>query len=210
MEEHLPSTKKPRDEARLSLCSAGSEQAVVPLDDLGFLDIEREFVTLWHAEEGSLELLSVDGDESDGRWAGIHGFLDALEWGLFFEGDHIVDFAEVGRDINLLAVDKDVAVVDELTGSCASAGESDAIDEVVQAGFKDAEEGKSGDGRLFLCDEEEAAELTLVQTIVVAEFLLLSKLSGVLGWFSLAVLSVLTRTKWSLLEFVSSFEDGET
>ena len=207
----MKSTKKPRAEARLSWhCGNGSEQAVVPLDDLGFLNLEREFVTLWHAEEFAGEFVRVDFDEANGGWTGFHGFLDALQWGLFLEGDHIVDLAEVGRDVDLLAIDEDVSVVDELTGTCAGAGESDAIDEVVQAGFEDAEEGESGDGRLFLGDQEETTELTLVKAVVEAEFLLFSKLSAVFGWFSFAVLSVLARAICSFLELISSFEDGET
>ena len=57
------------------------------------------------------------------------------------------------------------AMVHELTGRGASAGETHTVNQVVEAALQDAEEGKTGDGRVFLRQDEEATELTLVDAV---------------------------------------------
>ena len=149
------------------------ELAVVVLDDLGFLDVEGELVAFRLTGEGALELLGLDGDiRGDGEFA-LDAFLDDLERAVTFEGDDVADRAEVGGDVDLLAVDEHVAVVHELTGTSAGAGEAHAEDEVVEAALQDAEEGEAGDGRVFLREDEEAAELALIEAIEGAKLLLL-------------------------------------
>ena len=148
------------------LARLGLELAVVEFDDLAFLNVGGQFVALRQTEEGAGELLGVHFDVADGSGLGIEGFLHHLEGAVAFEGDDVVDGAKVGRDIDLLAIDEDMAVVDELAGAGASAGEAHAIDEVVETGLEDAEEGEAGNGFLVgFGDEEQAAELTLNATI---------------------------------------------
>ena len=143
--------------------------------------------------------------------AGIDAFLDDLEGSIALEGDDVADLAEVGSDVDFLAVDEDVPVVDELTGRGAGAGEAHAVDEVVEAGFEDAEEREARDGFLVsLGKDEQAAELTLVDAIEGAKLLLLEELLAVFGRLALAVLAVLARTIGSLLQFITGLESGET
>ena len=184
------------------LARLGLELAVVEFDDLAFLNVGGQFVALRQTEEGAGELLGVHFDVADGSGLGIEGFLHHLEGAVAFEGDDVVDGAKVGRDIDLLAIDEDMAVVDELAGAGASAGEAHAIDEVVETGLEDAEEGEAGDGFLVgFGDEEQAAELTLIHAIEGAELLLLEELG--------AVFAVLARAVGPFLEFVSGLKDGE-
>jgi len=203
--------KKNPDVCVWAVCesSKGLQFAVVVLDDRGFVDIERELVALGEPGEGSGELVGIDGDVADGSGPGLHGFLDHFERAFLFEADDVADLAEAGSDIALLAIHEDVAVVHELTGAGAAAGESHAIDEVVEPGLKDPEEGETGDGRVFLSDEEEATELALVDAVEVAELLLFEKLAAVFGGFPLAVVAVLARAIGTLLQLLAGLEDRE-
>lgn len=186
------------------------ELAVVEFDDLAFLDVAGELVALRKAGEGAFELFGVDFDVSNGSGLGIHGLFDDFQRAIAFEADDVVDLAKVRGDVNLLAVDEDVAVIDELTGAGAGAGEAHAIDEVVKTGFEDAEEGKTGDGFLIgLGDKEQAAELTLIHAIEGAKLLLFEELSSVFGSLPLAILAVLARAIGPFLELISGFKDRE-
>ena len=185
------------------------ELAVVVFDDGGFVDVEWEFVTLRKSGEGSAELLSVNADIAAAGGFGLHGFPDDLQRALLFEGDDVADLTKAGSDVALLAVDKDVSMVDELTGAGTGAGESHTIDEVVEPGLKDPEEGETGDGGVLLSKDEETTELTLVDAIEVPEFLLLKELDSVFGGFPLAILAVLAGAIRPLLQFVARLESRE-
>ena len=131
--KRYPSKEKARAKRTFWLLSWARvlELAVVVLDDLGFVDLLGKLVALGFAEVGAAELGFVDFDIADGGGLGFKGFLDAFERAVTFEGDHVVDGAEIGGDVDLLAVDEDVAMVDELSGTGAGPGEAHAIDEVV-------------------------------------------------------------------------------
>jgi hypothetical protein len=81
--------------------------------------------------------------------------------------------AKIARDVDLLAIHGDVTVIDELTSSRTSAGEAHPVDEVIEAAFQDAEEGKTSDGLIFLSDHEETTELTLIDAVEFLELLFL-------------------------------------
>ncbi len=107
------------------------EQAVVVFDDLSFVDVFGKLVAFWQTFEFADVLLGVDADVwRDGRFA-VERFLDDFERAGFLQTDLVADFADVACDVDFLAVDGDVAVVDELTGASAGAGKADAIDDVV-------------------------------------------------------------------------------
>lgn len=202
--------KKHPEGCLVSLHVSRLQQAVVVFDDLSFVDVQRKFVSLRQAGEGSGEFLVVDGDVSrDGRLS-FDGFLDDLQRAGLDESDDVSDFAEIGRDVDFLAVHGNVAMVDQLAGSGAGAGESHAIDEVVQTGFQDAEEGQAGNGVFFLGQDEEAAELTFGNAIEFAELLLLDELLSVFGRFALPVLTMLARPIGALFQFVAGLRDGKT
>jgi len=192
------------------LLLARLELAVVVLDDLGFVDIHRELVAFGLAEEGAFDFFDVDFDVAADRGPGLEGFFDDLEGAIAFEGDDVADLAEVGGDVDLFAVNEDVAMVDELASTGTGAGESHAIDEVVETGFEDAEEGETGDGGILLRDQEEAAELTFGDAVEVAKLLLLEELDAVFGGLPLAIVTMLAGAIGTLLEFVAGFEDGES
>lgn len=207
----LGGKEKSQAMAWLNATLGESELAVVELDDLALLDIARELVALRKANEGALELLSVDFDVISDYGVAIDRLFDDLEGAIALEGDDVVNGAKVRGDIDFLAVDEDVAMVHELAGAGAGPGEAHAINEVIEATFEDAEESKSGDGVFIgFRNLEEAAELTLVHAIKGAELLLLEELGSVFGRLPFAVLAVLARAIGSFLELISRLEDGET
>ena len=120
--------------------------SVVEFNDLAFIDIGVELASLGETEELALELVDIDFDIGGNLGLLVDSFLDDLQ-GLagFLEGDDIVDGAEIGRDIDLLAVDGDMAMVDKLTGLPSGRGEAKAVDKVVETGLKDLHEVGSGD-----------------------------------------------------------------
>ncbi len=107
------------------------EQAVVVFDDLSFVDVFGELVTFWQTLEFADVLLGIDADIRWDVWLAVEGFLNDFERARFLQTDLVADFADVARDVDFFAIDGDVAVVDELTGTSTGAGEADAVDDVV-------------------------------------------------------------------------------
>jgi hypothetical protein len=170
----------------------------------------RKLVALRQTIEGAAKLSSINRDIGRGKRFAIEGFLDDLERALLFEGDDIADFAEIARNVDLLAIHGDVTVIDKLTSSGASAGEAHPVDEVIEAALQDAEEGKTSDGLIFLSDHEETTELTLIDAVEFLELLFLKQLGAVFGSLPLAILTMLARAISSLFELIAGLKHGET
>ncbi len=137
---HLKRQKKKHPEGCLSCYKLELQQTVVVFDDLSFVDVQRELVSLWQTGEGSGEFLVIDGNVSRNDWLAFDRFFDDLQRAGFDESDDVSDFAKIAGDVDFLSVDGDVSVVNQLAGSGAGAGEAHAINEVIQTGFQDAEE----------------------------------------------------------------------
>ena len=99
--------------------------------------------------------------------------------------DHIAGLDEVGRNVDLLAVDGEVGVADELTGLTAGHRKAHAIDDVVQTALDGDEQVVTGlagsrSGLLIVI-----MELLFQDTVDELDLLLLSKLDDILALFSL-------------------------
>ncbi len=157
----------------------GLQQTVVVFDDLGFVDIESEFVSFWQTSECAGEFFFIDGDVGWNDRLSFERLFDDLKWAGLDESDDISDFAEIAWNIDFFAVDCDMAMVDQLTGSGTGARESHTIDKVVQTRFEDAEEGQTGNGGFFLSEDEKTTELTFGNAIKLAKFLFFDELLSV-------------------------------
>lgn len=93
--------------------------------------------------------------------------------GLFLDFDDVARLATVGTDVDADAVDLDVAVVDELTGSKDRRNELGAVDDRVEARFEQADQVFRGVTLAAVSFGEDRAELLLADVAVVALELLL-------------------------------------
>ena len=186
------------------------QQAVVVLDDLRFIDVLRELIALRKTNEGAGELLRFDFDVTRNSRFAIEGLFHALKRSGLFEGDDIIDLAEIGRNIDLLAVNSDVAMVHKLTSRGSRAGKAHTEDEVIETALQDAEEGQTSDGLILLGDDEEAAELAFIHAIEFLKLLLLKKLGSVLRRLPFTILTMLARAISATLEFIAGLRCAET
>ena len=202
--------KKPRPCGGASLIRGGLQQTVVVLDDLRFVDVLRELIALRQTGEGSGELLGFYFDVGRDGGLAFEGLFHALKRSGLFEGNHIVNLAKIGRDVDFLAVNEDVAMVHELTGRGSRTGEAHAEDEVVETALKNAEEGQTSDGSILFGNHEETAELAFVYAVEFLQLLLLKKLGSVLGRLPFAIRAMLARTIRTTLEFLAGLRSAET
>src|SRR6266508_1072427 len=86
-----------------------------------------------------------------------------------------------GRDVHLLAVDRDVAVLDQLASHVAGLGEAGPVDHVVQPRLEDLQQGLTGLAALAVGFLVVAPELLLEYAVHPAGLLLLTELQQVLG-----------------------------
>ena len=100
---------------------------------------------------------------------------------LFLEGDDLAGLDEVAGDVDLAAVDQDVAVADDLAGGPDGAADAEAADDVVETGFEEGEHGVAGITTGFLGHLHETAELALKHAEVELELLLLDHADAVFG-----------------------------
>src|SRR5918994_114860 len=114
-----------------------------------------------------------------------------------------------GRDVDLLAVDQEVAVRDELAGLAARPGEAGAVDHVVEAALEELQEVVAGlalatAGLLVVADE-----LLLHHAVGEASLLLLTELQQVLGLLD-ATAAVLAGGVGTLLEGSVTADEVDT
>src|SRR5215211_3705969 len=95
--------------------------------------------------------------------------------------DDVVLAHPVRRDVDLAAVDPDVAVAHQLAGHVAGLGEAGPVDHVVQARLQDLEQDLTGLAGLSVGLFVVTAELLLQHAVDAAGLLLLTKLEQVLA-----------------------------
>src|SRR5258708_28356548 len=187
----------------------GSEARVI-FDDELLVDRGLHLVAGGQAGDGALEGLVVArepaGDDAgavflDGAGGELAGGVDGLHLDLVAL-DH-----GVAGDVDLVTVDADVAVVDELAGRRAALGETEEVDDAVEAGLEELEEALAGDAALLLRDGEGAAELALEQAVDEAELLLLGEADGILGELAARLRAVLAGREIAALKHLGGAND---
>src|SRR5215207_4942412 len=95
--------------------------------------------------------------------------------------DHVAVAQRVARDVDAAAVDRPMAVPDQLARLAARRGEAEADEHVVEAALEHAQQVLAGDARLTAGLLVVRAELTLEDAVVAARLLLLAQLDAVLA-----------------------------
>ena len=172
----------------------------IQFDNQIFVDVGRQFTAFRARLVHALHFLGIDvepvGDAA--LLCEIHGRLDTnLRTGLLVDTDHVVWLHLIGRDVDPLAVDQDMTMVDELARGEHRGHELGAVDHRVQAPLQELDQVLAGiaptPGGLVIV----AAELLLADIAVVALELLLGgklraevrRLAAALAMLSGAVLA---------------------
>src|SRR5437868_3440230 len=167
----------------------------VELDDELLVDRQVDVCARRKSENLTGEIVAADVQPSDGALTAgeVLGLLqDGHRTRAFADLDLIPDLALERRDVDLAAVDLDVAMADELTGLAARHGEAEAVADVVQTGLKLLQQELAGDAGLARGLLVILAELALEGEIDTLCLLLLTKLQAVAyDLFDLAGLPVL-------------------
>ncbi|QTK78230.1 hypothetical protein AT6N2_C0307 [Agrobacterium tumefaciens] len=125
----------------------------------------------------------------------LNGFQNGDELlGLLTNFDNVARLAAVGTDVDANAVNRDVAMVDELTRSENGRNELGAVDDGVQTRLEQADQVFRSIALATVCFVEGGAELLFAQFAVVAlELLLGAQLRAEVAHLALAALAVLAR-----------------
>src|SRR5215218_8566604 len=97
------------------------------------------------------------------------------------DGDHVAIAERIARNVDAAAVDRPMAVPDELARLAARRGEAEAHEHVVEAALEHAQQVLAGDPGLTAGLLIVRAELALEHAVVAARLLLLAELDAVLA-----------------------------
>src|SRR6266496_3360952 len=157
----------------------------VQLHDQLLLDADLDLVAGGQAQDRGPGLSGVPVEPVRRRPAGLE--LDRLvdvqiaAHGLFDLHD-VARLDGVGRDVHDAAVDRHVAVADQLAGLVARAAEPGAVDDVVEARLQELEQHLAGDALAPRGLLVVAVELLLEHPVDAPRLLLLAELQQVLGF----------------------------
>ena len=124
-----------------------------------------------------------DSQSGTARLVEISRFLVAnwRETLLFFDVDDVVHLERAGRNVDLAAIDLDVAVRNHLPRGGAGVRKTEVINHVVEARLQNLQHLFARDATAFQRLFVNAAELALHQTVIVTELLLLDQAEAVIG-----------------------------
>src|SRR4051812_26150344 len=170
---------------RVGRCAARSGVSSllgVQLDDELLLHGRRDLATLGLAQHLGGERVMV-GLQPRGHLSGELGRVaDQLDGtGVGLDGDDVAVAHLVAGDVDAAAVDRPVAVADQLAGLAARGREAEADEHVVEAALEQQEQVLAGDAGLPGGALVVVAELLLEHAVVAARLLLLAQLHTVLG-----------------------------
>src|SRR3954465_7227758 len=153
----------------------------VQLDDELLLHGRRDLATLGLAQHLGGERVMVCLQPGRNRGRQLRRIADELHGaGLGLDGDHVAVAHLIAGDVHPPAVDRPVAVADELPRLPARRREAEADEHVVEAALEERQQVLAGDaglpGRLLVV----VAELLLEHAVVASRLLLLAKLHAVL------------------------------
>ena len=184
--------------------------SVVVFDNEGLVDFLVEFGSFRKAYECAFSVFLVNFDECRCGDICFKSVGDACHVsGTLTDGDDISGLEFDGRDIDLLAVDLNVTVVDELSGAFACSCETKSVDDIVKSAFKQDQEVDTSHAFHLGSFSEQSGELTFVETVHVSDSLLFTELCAVVAELDSLCRAVLTRSISTLLKLFACFENGE-
>src|SRR5687768_15840934 len=154
----------------------------VELDDELFLDREPDVFALRKIRDRTAELIRLELEPLGNAASGgrLDGLADLIVLAALFPHLNHVALADlIGGDVDLLAVDLDVAVADELPRLGAGGCEAEGVDHVVEPELELAEQVVTGDAGARGRAVEVDPELILEQAVNALDLLFLAKLDTV-------------------------------
>src|SRR3954451_17843170 len=154
----------------------------VQLDDELLLHRRRDLATLGLAQHlgGERVMLGLEPRRHLGRE--LRRVADEIHGaGVGLDGDDIAVAHLIAGDVHAAAVDRPVAVADELPRLAARRREAEADEHVVEAALEEGEQVLAGDAGLAGGPLVVVAELLLEHAVVAPRLLLLAQLHAVLG-----------------------------
>src|SRR4051794_33913621 len=156
----------------------------VVLDHELLVEIERHLVAAGRRDDGAGQVGRID-DQPFRRLMVAEGLLRDLERlavaADLADLDLVARPELVRRDVGGDAVDREVAVADELAGSRSGGREAHPVDDVVQAQLERAQQVLAGHAGPILGRDEVVPELPLEDAVGLADLLLLAQLQAVLA-----------------------------
>ena len=181
--KYPPYTTKRCFAAEFSLpINEGQTLLGVQLDDQIFCDLKVNVVLGRKCNNLARKgvLISVQPLRSgDERIVLFHGLEAGGGAALLADGDDVAHIHLIGGDVDALAVDGEVAVVDELTSLAAGLGKAQTINRVVQSALDQAQKVLTGVAAHALCLFVEHTELLLQDAIDELDLLLFGQLRAI-------------------------------
>src|SRR3954465_3631045 len=154
----------------------------VQLDDELLLHRRRDLATLGLAQHLGGERVMVGLEPRRHLGRELRRVADELHGaGVGLDGDDIAVAHLIAGDVHAAAVDRPVAVADELPRLAARRREAEADEHVVEAALEEGEQVLAGDAGLAGGPLVVVAELLLEHAVVAPRLLLLAQLDAVLG-----------------------------
>src|SRR3954453_14877671 len=181
--------------------SGGWSLLRVELDDEVFLHRRRDLATLGLAQHLRRERVVVGlqpGRHLRGQLGGVADQLGGALGGAGLQRDDVAVADLVARDVDATAVDRPVAMADELAGLPARAGEAEADEDVVEAPLEQRQQVLARDAGLRRRLLVVVPELLLEHAVVAAGLLLLAQLHAVLALLLAAAAVVAGRVRAAL------------
>src|SRR5215203_2746739 len=154
----------------------------VELDDQRFLNRRVDLGALRPLEDlaGQPFVVGLQPRSDGGGEVGCvaHDLLGARP---VLERDDVVRLDLVAGDVDAAAVDREVAVTNELAGLRARGGEPEPVDDIVEARLEDSEQVLARDPTDAIRLLVVGAELVLEQAVIAARLLLLAQLEQILA-----------------------------
>src|SRR4051812_11664360 len=153
----------------------------VELDDQLLLHRRRDLLPLRMPEDLGGEAIVVrlkPGRNRGGQLGGVPEDRFGARAGL--QGDHVVGAQLIRRDVDPPAIDRPVAVTDQLTRLPARAGKAESHERVVESRLEQPQQVLAGHAALPRRLGVVVAELLLEHAVVAAGLLLLAQLKSVL------------------------------
>src|SRR5919204_481882 len=190
----------PRDERGRAAARSVCVLLRVQLDDELLLHRSRDLTTLRLAQHLGGERVMV-GLQPGGHLGGeLGGVADhRVGPGAPLHGDHVAVADLIAGDVDPPAVDRPMAVADELAGLAARGGEAEAHEHVVEAALEQREQVLARDALLAGSAVVVTRELLLQDAVVALGLLLLAQLHAVLGLL-LASAAVIARRVGATLD----------
>ena len=160
-----------------------------------FLHRQSKVFANWETLDFSFEFLFFNGDplwkaSSNHR---IERIGDGLNGPAFFNHLYrVTDIDQIAGDIDALAIDQKMIVLDKMTSLGAGVGKPETVNDIIQSAFQHDQQVCAGYAFLAVRFLKYQAELLFRKPVHALDLLFFTQLNAVIGNFTTAALSVLS------------------